>query len=222
MRSTRGADLRYTESRANPTRTRSAGAVSITEAAYIGENGIGNYVSQPPCHSITNPARLKGKQRQLTFLHPEICRNCRTVRYRRENTAPIYHVFAHQINLAVYPLTSGRIAIRHGVCQIKPVLTDVSSESHLNLVLRLFETCFIHISPDVAAYGGIRLTSFLLTGFGIVHLSIVETGVGYNHRMVGVKCLISTAVVIIESGDTPIHTVNHPVVTDIQIGKLTA
>lgn len=185
---------------------RGSGAVVRTTAvADNGERGIGNNVSQPPCHTITNTARLMLEQRQLGFLYAVVSRDISTVRYRRVNTATVDHPLAHKVNFGIVPCAAGSTTVRNSVRQINSVFQNMTAERTLDGGLSLFEICSVHCRTSITVIGRI----------GAVHRRNVQASVRHDNCMVSSTARITTVEVVVKRRDTVVDTADSPVVTDV-------
>ncbi len=211
-----GGDFRLytdTESGTNATRVRSVAVVRTAVAADTGKGSSGNHISQPPCSLVTNSGRFQCKERQLPLLNTVIVRNTAAVRYRAENTTAINHVFTHQVNGTVCPLTGRSPAIGSCIGKIISVRQNVrTSKRTVDSGLRLRQVRRVHSRAFVCA-------SSHITG---VHLSIVQAGVRHNNCVVFRKTGITAVQVIIERRNTPVHAADNPVITNVQVSESTA
>lgn len=139
-----------------------------------GEIGSGNNVPQPPCLTIANTARLVLEQRQLGFLYTVVSRDIATVRHRRENTATVNHLLAHEVNFGIAPCTSRSTTIRNSVRQIDSVFQNMTAESVLDSNLRICKVSSIHLTTNITACRDIRC----------IHLCVIQASVRHNDYMV--------------------------------------
>ena len=177
----------------------------MTEVADISEMSGGYNVSQPVSYTVTDKCRVMRKQWQLRLLNSVIRRNASTVRNRREDTCTVYHLLIHKVYFTVAPCTSGSLTVGNSVCEIYSMSENMTAESCLNGFFRLCETLCLHFRTYITTFCDIR----------IVHNVIVKRAIGYDYSMVSSQICITTTIVVIESGDSPIHTVDYPVVTDV-------
>lgn len=187
---------------------RGSGAVVRTTAvADNGERGSGNNLSQPPCHTITNTARIMLEQRQLSFLYTVVSRDNATVRYRRVNTATVDHPLAHKVNFGIVPCAAGSTTIRNSVRQIYPMFQNMTAKRTLDSGLSLFEICSVHCRTNITAIGRI----------GAVHRRNVQASVRRDNCMVGRTPRIAAVEIVVKSCNTVVNPTDSPVVTNIQI-----
>lgn len=204
--------LTDTESGTNAKRVRSAAVARIAAGGDKGKVSSGNHISQPPCSPVANSGRFQSKERQLPFLNTVIARNTVAVRYRAENTTSVNHVFTHQVNSTVCPLTSRSSAVGNSVREINSVRQNVrTSKRTVDSRLRLRQVRRVHGRAFVCTSGHA----------GSVHLSIVQAGIRHNDCVVFCKIGITAVQVIVKRRNTPVHAADNPVITNVQVSEST-
>nr|DAO79119.1 MAG TPA: hypothetical protein [Caudoviricetes sp.] len=151
------------------------------------------------------------EQRQLALFHTVIVRNGSAIRNGAEHTIAVNHVFAHQVNLAVTPRTSGRFAVCGGVGKVNALGKHMTAESRLDRGLGLFQTLGVHLRAYISTRGDV----------GVVHHMIVQTGIRDKNDMVFGTTGITAVQIVVKSGNAVVHATDSPVVTDVHIIECT-